>query len=110
MKNGIIEDFDKINLPELKQDYFMAEADESKKTQTLALNKQVVDVERKPLLSIVEKYRVTDIVMVVAVIIVVNLLLLMYCRRRMKKQQNAQMNMQVQTAVSQYFALSGTEV
>lgn len=100
MKNGIIEDFEKINLPELKQDYFKTEAEASKKTQKLAVNEQVVDVEQKPLLSIVEKYRVTDIVLVVAVIIVANLLLLLYCRRRMKKQHNAQMNLQVQTAVS----------
>jgi hypothetical protein len=47
---------------------------------------------------------------VVSMIVIINLLILVYVRRRMKREQDTQLNMQVQSAVSQYFALSGSEV
>lgn len=108
MKNGIIEDFDKMKLPELKEDFFKTEADASK--SQMMVNKQVVEPVKKTKVQPIRKYDRNTILFAIGVIIVINVLMFAICKRRMKKQQEAQINLQVQTAVSQYFALSGTEV
>jgi len=56
-----------------------------------------------------ERYSKYDLYIVIGVIVVVNVIVLICVRRRMKRQQTTDLNAHVQTAVSQYFSLSGQD-
>ena len=75
----------------------------------MVLNEQTLETPKKISKSFVTKYDPKQIYALVTLIVVINVLILIYMRRKMKREQNNQLNLQVQSAVSQYFALSGTE-
>jgi heme/copper-type cytochrome/quinol oxidase subunit 2 len=49
---------------------------------------------------------VSTIVAIVIVLILANVIIVYLCRRKAKRDMNNEMNMQIESAVSQYFALS----
>ena len=112
-EQGLLDNIDNMVLPELSEDYLKNEAEASRGPQNLEVN----NVETTPqqftsavvTTYVTYHYNKTYIYSIIAVVVVINLGILMYCRRRMKQQSQQSLNMHVQTAVSQYFALSGQE-
>lgn len=104
---------EEVKLPE-PEDYLKEEVEATRGTGTakvLTVNKQeVVSPQAVPQIKPRGKWDPKIVYAVVSLIVIINLLILICVRRRMKREQDTQLNMQVQSAVSQYFALSGSEV
>ena len=101
-----------MSLPELSKDYLKDEAEASKNSK-LQVNDQKVrrpdDLQEK-VKKLVAKHGSNKIYAIIALVVTINIAVLIYHRKIMKRQQDEQINLQVQSAVSQYFALSGTEM